>query len=127
MIPFMHVMITLSLLLNIVVLLPVCAGLIRDAGWTKAAFGGATPARGILLSIYLSIMSASALLLISRDPKLVSVLLWMQIVYKLTTPITVGTVKNPVVISNIGIAAFHIVTTLLIWQAIGNPLIARSH
>lgn len=124
---FMNLMITLSLLLNIAVLLPVCAGLMMGAGWTQAAYGGATPARGILLSIYLSIILASALLLISRDPRLVAVLLSMQIIYKWTTPFTVGTVKNPVVISNLGIAAFHVVTTLLIWQAIGNPLIGRSY
>jgi hypothetical protein len=37
-------------------------------------------------------------------------LLWIQAVYKITTPLTVGTLRNPVVISNLGIAAFHIAT-----------------
>jgi hypothetical protein len=34
----------------------------------------------------------------------------MQIVYKLLSPFTVKTFKNPVVISNIFIAIFHLVT-----------------
>ena len=113
----MGFMITLSLLLNIVVLAPVCAGLITDAGWARASYGAATPARGILLSVYLAIGSVSALLLAFREPKLVAALLLVQVVYKLTTPLTVGTLQNPVVASNLGIASFHAVTLVLIWRA----------
>jgi hypothetical protein len=99
-----------SLLLNIVVLIPVSLGLIRSAGWTRAAFGEFTPARGILLSIYLAILMASLLLLVRPEPQRVATLLALQIAYKLTTPLTVGTLRNPVVLSNLGIAAFHLVT-----------------
>jgi len=87
----------------------------------QGSFGEATPARGILLSVYPSIAFASALLLVFHDPKLVAVLLLLQIIYKLTTPLTVGTLMNPIVVSNLGIAAFHAVTLIVIWRAIGYP------
>ena len=115
----MRIMITLSLVLNIAVLIPVCAGLIMDASWARASYGDATAARGILLSVYLAIGVVSAFLLVVREPKLVAALLLVQVVYKLTTPFTVGTFSNPVVISNLGIAAFHAITLLLIWRAVG--------
>ena len=53
-----------SLTLNLLVLAPVCAGLLRASPWTLLAFGPATPARGILLSVYLAIAAASMLLLL---------------------------------------------------------------
>jgi len=109
------------LLLNIAVLIPVCAGLITDAGWSQASYGGATPARGILLSVYISILIASFVLLVFREPGSVAALLSVQVLYKITTPLTVGTFHNPVVISNLGIAVFHTITLLFIWRAIGNP------
>jgi hypothetical protein len=114
-------LIVLSLLLNIAVLIPVCAGLITDASWSQASYGEATPARGILLSVYLSILIASFLLLAFREPRSVAALLSVQILYKITTPLTVGTFHNHVVISNLGIAVFHTITLLFIWRAIGNP------
>jgi len=113
----MGVMITLSMVLNIVVLATVCAGLIANASWARKVYGDATAARGILLSVYLAIGLVSALLLFLREPMLVAALLLVQVVYKVTTPLTVGTLRNPVVISNLGIAAFHAVTLVLIWQA----------
>jgi len=38
----------------------------------------------------------------------------VQVVYKLTTPFTVGNLANPVVISNIVIALVHLATLMLI-------------
>ncbi len=110
-------MITLSLILDIVVLAPVCAGLISNPNWVRGTYGDATAARGILLSVYLAIGLVSALLLFLPDPKLIAALLLVQVVCTVTTPLTVGTLRNPVVISNLGIAAFHAVTLILIWQA----------
>jgi hypothetical protein len=112
----MNLMITLSLLLNIAVLVPVCGGLSTNAKWAVDVYGGATPARGILLSMYIAIGSISLLLLALPDPKAVAALLLVQVVYKLITPLTVGTLANPVVVSNLCIAAFHVVTLILIWQ-----------
>lgn len=114
-------LITLSLLLNIAVLIPVCAGLATDASWTLAGYGEATPARDILLSIYLSILLASILLVFLRGPKAVAALLLVQVSYKLTTPFTVESFQNPVVISNLIVTALHLATLISIWRAVGNP------
>ncbi len=110
----MMTMAKLSLVLNILVLVPVCAGLLTDADWATASYGESTPARSILLSVYLSIGLASALLLFRPEPLAVATLLALQVVYKLSTPLTVGSLANPVVVSNIGIAAFHLVTLVVI-------------
>lgn len=119
---FVNALITLSLLLNITVLIPVCAGLLANARWARASYGEASPARSILLSVYLSIAAASALLLVFRAPRLAAMLLLLQILYKLTTPITVGTLRNPVVMSNLVIAFFHAITLLAIWRELGSPI-----
>jgi hypothetical protein len=103
-------MLTFSLALNLVVLFPVCAGLVMRGPRMTSVFGEWTPARGILLSVYLAIAVASAALLAWPDPRMAAVLLGLQVVYKVTTPLTVGTVRNPVVISNLVIAATHLVT-----------------
>lgn len=97
----------LSLILNILVLIPVCSGVLLKANWVVESFGIETPARGILLSIYLAILIFSVALLFKFDAKMVMALLTVQIVYKLLSPIMVGTITNPVIISNIFIAVFH--------------------
>ena len=122
----MKKLIVLSLILNIAVLVPVCVGLITDANWCQFGYGEMTTARGILLSIYLSILLVSCLFLVFRNPSSVAALLLVQILYKLTTPVTVGTLQNPVVISNLGIAIFHTVTLVVIWRVMGNPFRAAE-
>ena len=110
-------MIFVSLALNVLVLVPVCASLLVNAPWTLSAYGGRTPARGILLSIYLAILIASAGLivglLIFPSPRFISMALALfvvQIIYKVTTPMTVGSMRNPVVLSNLAIALVHALT-----------------
>lgn len=112
----MKPLILASLVLNIVVLVPVCAGLFSNAGWTDAAYGPGSHARSILLAVYMAILVASAGLLFKPVPAMVAGLLLVQILYKVTTPFTVGSVGHPVVISNLGIAAFHCVTLWFIWK-----------
>lgn len=112
----MKKMIRLSLLLNIAVLIPVCTGLLSDAFWVADGYGAATAARGILLSIYGAILVVSTALLFTREVMLVAPLLLIQVIYKLTTPFTVGTFANPVVISNLVISAVHIATLILIFR-----------
>ena len=97
----------LSLIINILVLIPVCSGLFLKANWAVDSFGIETPARGILLSIYLAILIFSVVLLFKFDAKMVIALLSVQIIYKFLSPFVVGTLTNPVIISNIFIAAFH--------------------
>ena len=113
----MKKMILASLLTNVVVLIPVCVGLLVDASWVADAYGAASPARGILLSIYGAILIVSMGLLFKREPMLVAPLLLVQVLYKLTTPFTVSSFANPVVISNIVIAALHLTTLGLILSA----------
>jgi hypothetical protein len=111
-------MIVTSLLVNICVLIPVCFGLLTDTPWATEGYGIASPARGILLSIYVAILFVSFGLLFRRDPLLVAPLLLVQVLYKFSTPFTVGTITNPVVISNLGIASLHLVTLGLILMSV---------
>jgi hypothetical protein len=103
-------MVTASLLLNIFVLIPVCITLLWNNKHLTNAAGIFTPARGILLAIYLTILIASTTLLYFTDLKLAFGLFIMQIMYKVLSPFTVKTIKNPIVISNLLIAAFHLIT-----------------
>ena len=123
----MQLMVVLSLLINVVVLLPVCAGLLTDAPWATSVYGEGTPARAILLSIYLAIGLVSVLLLVHREPKAVAALLLVQVLYKVITPLTVGTLANPVVVSNLVIAGFHTATLMCLWrgQAVGRSTVDR--
>ncbi len=112
----MQVLVTLSLALNVVVLVAVCGGLLVNADWARASYGPATPARGILLSVYLALGFGSGVLMVVRDPSMIAAVLGVQIVYKVTTPLTVGTLRHPVVASNLAIAAFHSLTLAAVWQ-----------
>lgn len=114
----MKLMIKLSLILNISVLVPICFGIISRANWTQRGYGVFSPAQGILLSIYFAICIASIALLFIDEVKYVFSLLFVQVIYKVTTPFTVSTFENPVVISNLLIAVFHAVTIALIFKAI---------
>ena len=109
-------MINASLILNIVVLVLVCAGLIKNSERVRKSAGEFTPARGVLLAMYLTIAIASVILLFVREPQLIFALFFMQIVYKVLTPFTVKTIKNPIVISNLFIAAFHAITVYTMFQ-----------
>jgi len=111
-------MILVSLVANVAVLIPVCVGLLVDASWVADVYGAATPARRILLSVYVAILIVSMCLLFKREPMLVAPLLLVQVLYKLTTPFTVGSFTNPVVISNVVIAGIHLVTLGLILSEI---------
>lgn len=116
-----RLMLLFSLLLNIAVLIPVCGGLFVDtfgsgAEWVHDSYGPDSPGRRILLALYLSIGLVSAGLLVWRQPTAIAALLAVQIVYKVLTPLTVGSLQNPVVISNLVIAAFHAATLVVCWR-----------
>jgi hypothetical protein len=110
----MKMMMRLSLVVNVLVLTPVCWGLLLNAAWVSHGYGEFSAARGILLSIYAAILLVSLGLLWKTAPIAVASLLLIQVIYKLTTPLTVGTLDNPVVISNLIIAAIHAATLLTI-------------
>lgn len=112
----MKKMIRLSLTANILVLIPVCWGLFFNSAWVANGFGEPTPARGILLSIYGAILLVSVGFLFKAEAIAVASLLLVQVLYKITTPLSVGTFDNPVVISNLVIAALHVVTLGMIFR-----------
>ncbi len=53
----------------------------------------------------------------------VAAFLLVQVIYKMISPMALGGFRNPVVISNLGIAAFHAVTLWTICQSTGNPFL----
>ena len=108
-------LVTVSLVLNVVVLIPVCVGLLRNASWVEGAFGPRQPGRQILLAVYLSILALSALLLVHPLHDVALGLLLAQVIYKVLSPFTGGTWRNPVVLSNLGIAAVHAATVASLW------------
>jgi hypothetical protein len=55
-------------------------------------------------------INGSTLLLFFMDMKLAFALFFIQIVYKVLTPFTVKTINNPIVITNLFVALFHLVT-----------------
>jgi len=97
----------LSLILNILVLIPVCSSILLKSNLVIDSYGIETPALGILLSIYLTILVFSVVFLFKFDPKFVMALILVQVVYKVLSPIMVGTLTNPVIICNLFIAVFH--------------------
>jgi hypothetical protein len=101
---------SVSLLVNVAVLVPVSYGLLAEAGWAVDAYGPRAPARQILLAVYLAILALSAALLFWRQERMVCGLLLAQIAYKALSPLTVGALWHPVVLSNLGVAALHAVT-----------------
>lgn len=106
--------ISLSLALNIAVLLPVCLGLMLDTAWATRAFGPRTPGRSILVAMYGAILVVSMALLAWPEPRIVIGVLLMQITYKPLTVLTLGRLRHPVVLSNLVIAVVHAVT---VWHA----------
>jgi hypothetical protein len=107
-------MIRLSLGLNVLALTPIVIGMFAGSPVVDRAWGEFTAARGILASVYFAILVLSIGLLVRTIPVFVVPLLSAQVIYKVTTPFTVGTVFNPVVVSNLAIAALHLVTLWVI-------------
>lgn len=112
----MRTMIRISLAVNILVLIPIVFGMAIGSPIIDRAWGEFSESRGILASIYFAILALSSVLLVKTIPVFVIPLLSTQIIYKVTTPFTVGTIMNPVVMSNLGIAALHLVTLWVIFK-----------
>jgi hypothetical protein len=108
-------MILASLWINILVLVPICAGLILNLASMNAVFGPKTTARQILLCMYLTILAASiALLALKFQPQaFVQALFSMQIAYKLLSVVIISDKKTPVLWFNLVIAIFHSTTLFL--------------
>jgi len=122
----MKTMIYLSLGLNILVLIPIVVLMALKSPIVDEAWGEFTAARGILMSIYMSILVVSVFLVFTPAPSFVAALLIVQVIYKLTTPFTVGTLANPIVISNLAISALHIATLATIVAVMGNRILQQN-
>lgn len=114
-------MLVVSLLLNVVVLVPVLVVLSRSGPVAKQAWGEDTAARRILHAIYSTILLSSAglLALMALDVETLAwaqALLAVQVVYKFLTVPLVG-LRNPVVLSNVAIALVHAFTLALTYNA----------
>ena len=102
-------MLYVSLIVNIIVLLPVCIIILMNGKAAELAWGTKTDGRSILLAVYFTILLFSVLLLIVGPNGLLPIvhtLLAIQITYKLISVITVG-MRSAVVISNIAISLLH--------------------
>jgi hypothetical protein len=113
-----------SLILNIVVLVPIVVLMTVKAKLVDETWGPFTPARGILWSIYFAILAVSIALLFLPIPAFVAALLSTQVIYKITTPFTVGRIGHPVVISNLVISAVHAVTLVTILSGVNVEMLA---
>ena len=118
----MQTMIYISLAINIVALVPIVILMAMKSPLVDTAWGPITEARAILWSIYIAILVASIFLVFIPVVAFVAALLAVQVIYKLTTPFTVGTISNPVVISNLAISALHIATLATMFAFTGNQL-----
>jgi hypothetical protein len=110
-------MFLISLSLNILVLVPVLIALGANRSAAEHAWGADTAARRILAAVYVAILLASvallALQILGRDiTAWTQALLGIQVVYKLLTVPLAG-LRNPVVISNVGIALVHVITLVV--------------
>jgi len=108
-----------SLCVNVLVLVPVCGALLGDGPRAREAWGPASAARGILGSIYGAILVVSLGLLVNFDGATARALFAVQVLYKLTTPFTVGRLRHPVVLSNLVIAALHAASLVVLHRALG--------
>jgi hypothetical protein len=106
----------ISLLINIIILIPVCIIILYFEDTASFAYGVNTPSRQILLSMYLSILVFSIFLLVNRiyygksnNVSIIS-LLTVQIIYKILSVGLVTAPNNPVKWANLIVAIIHMFT-----------------
>jgi len=106
-----------SHIINVLVAGSVAFLLFKNSPRITRVYGESTPARAILSSIYFSIAVASAVALIfpPLSITIAMVLFPLQIVYKLSTIITVKHATHPVVLSNIIISVVHALSLITIF------------
>ena len=109
-------LLTMSLLINCLIVFPVSFAMLTGQPGMHAAFGPASDARQILASVYLAIGAINALGLIGITLGYGMIvrsfavgLLATQVGYKLITVLTVG-LASPVVLTNLAVVVVHTVT-----------------
>ncbi|MBY0369330.1 hypothetical protein K2X33_01505 [bacterium] len=108
----MEALIWASYSINVIVLLPICAFLLMGSRRLVEVFGGDTTARQILLCMYLTLLTLSLYLLLTRNANLT--VAWtvfsFQIVYKILSLLLIKNKRAPVYWFNLVIALFHSMT-----------------
>lgn len=89
-----------------------------DARWARVFYGQQSPARRVMLSVYLASLLVSLLMLLGLLPMFVLPLLMFQIAVKLFSPIAFGTFRHPIVIIYLSVATLHSVTLCNIWPSL---------
>jgi hypothetical protein len=111
-------MLTLSLSVNVLLFTVICTGLVMDARWARVFYGQQSPARRVMLSVYLASLLVSLLMLLGLLPMFVLPLLMFQIAVKLFSPIAFGTFRHPIVIIYLCVATLHSVTLYTLWPSL---------
>ena len=106
-------MLIAALIVNLVVLVPVSILLVAGGRFAVKWWGQVTPARNIVLAMYLSFISALILFLFWPLEPAIITLLALQITYKVLSVFTVRTLTNPVVIASLLVASFHTAALVL--------------
>ncbi len=118
--PFVHRMINLSIVINVIVLFPVISVILLNLVQVERVWGENQPSRQILVSIYIAILLASILVnfLKNKTKVLVAITIFsMQIVYKVLTAVLVfNAFSNPVVLSNLAITLVHLSTIFVVFK-----------
>ncbi|CAJ1948629.1 unnamed protein product [Cylindrotheca closterium] len=113
--PFLYVSLTLNAL--VVFPLTILLLIVKPERMVEV-YGPDSEARRILASIYFAIGVASVAAMFRRGDNMINMafpIFYLQIIYKIMTAFTVG-FPNPVVISNVAISAFHMMTMFLVVQ-----------
>jgi hypothetical protein len=110
------IIVKISHVINVLVAGSMAFLLFIDASNITTVYGEATHARSILTSVYFAIAATSlfALIFPLHSIAIAKVLFPLQILYKLSTLVTVGSFSHPVVLSNILISVFHALSLLVI-------------
>lgn len=98
-----------SLLINIIVLVPVCILIVRDSFDAERVFGPSGTARQILLCLYLAILAASITAMVKSGWMIAIAvpLLAIQVFYKTLSVFIISNKSTPVLWFNLAIAVFH--------------------
>lgn len=112
------IIVTISHIVNVLVAGGVAYLILTNSVSMTAVYGEATPARSILASVYLAIAltSAFALAFPAYSIMIAKILFPLQIVYKLSTILTVGSITHPVVAANVFISILHAISLFAIFK-----------
>ena len=116
-------MITLSYVVNLLVLIPLLSAFALQPANMDTVFGPVTDARRILVCLYatIAIASIAGLLLLGMGETALATqigltLFALQITYKLLTVPLVG-LSSPVVFTNLVVVAIHGATLITVWRS----------